>query len=251
MKPILNLSNLGKSFGGLQALNSLSLSIDPGEILGLIGPNGSGKTTTINVVTGIYKATTGSVTLADQDMTGKKPHQVMRAGLARTFQNLRLFPERTVIDNIRAGQHIRCTSMVSFLSAVPTKEERALLCEAEDLAERFQLSDRLNVLAGDLSYGEKKRLEIARALASKPKVLLLDEPAAGMNPAELNWLTDTLNEIKETGVAILLVEHHMKLIMSVCDVITVLTFGSKIAEGTPAEISRNPDVIAAYLGTSH
>lgn len=251
MTPILNLSNLSKTFGGLQALNDLSLSIAAGEIRGLIGPNGSGKTTTINVVTGIYRATSGNIAVDGHDLTGRKPHRIMRAGLARTFQNLRLFPERTVLDNIRAGQHVRCKSMISLLSAIPTAEERILLREAHEMADRFQLSERLNILAGDLSYGEKKRLEIARALASKPKVLLLDEPAAGMNPAELNWLTSTLRDIADKGIAILLVEHHMKLIMSVCDAITVLTFGSKIAEGTPAEISKNPEVIAAYLGTSH
>jgi branched-chain amino acid transport system ATP-binding protein len=250
MIPLMELCDLSKSFGGLQAVNQLTLSIRPGEILGLIGPNGSGKTTTINVVTGIYAASSGKVMLAGRDLTNHKPHQVMRAGMARTFQNLRLFLERSVIDNIRAGQHVRCHSIRTLLSAFPTREERALLHDAHELADRFQLGNRLHTLAGDLSYGEKKRLEIARALASNPRVLLLDEPAAGMNPAELNWLVDSLREIKQSGVAILLVEHHMKLIMSVCDVITVLNFGAKIAEGSPSEVSRNPDVIAAYLGTS-
>lgn len=250
MKPILEISQLEKSFGGLKALDGLSLTVNPGQIIGLIGPNGSGKTTTINIVTGIYKPTAGNVMLSGQDLTRKKPHEVMRAGMARTFQNLRLFPSLSVIENIRAGQHTRLVSWSSLLSAVPTKEEKVLRIEAEELAERFQLGERLNFIAGDLSYGEKKRLEIARAMASRPAMLLLDEPAAGMNPAELDWLIQTFNEIREGGVSILLVEHHMKLIMSVCDEIVVLNFGAKIAQGTPSQISENPDVIAAYLGTS-
>lgn len=250
MKPILEISQLEKSFGGLKALDGLSLTVNPGQIIGLIGPNGSGKTTTINIVTGIYKPTAGNVMLSGQDLTRKKPHEVMRAGMARTFQNLRLFPSLSVIENIRAGQHTRLVSWSSLLSAVPTKEEKVLRIEAEELAERFQLGARLNFIAGDLSYGEKKRLEIARAMASRPAMLLLDEPAAGMNPAELDWLIQTFNEIREGGVSILLVEHHMKLIMSVCDEIVVLNFGAKIAQGTPSQISENPDVIAAYLGTS-
>lgn len=250
MTALLEVSDLCKSFGGLKALDRLSFSIEPGRILGLIGPNGSGKTTTVNIITGIYGATGGSVAFAGQDVTGQKPHKVLKAGLVRTFQNLRLFSTQSVLDNIRAGQNARCKSWLTFLSAVPTREERDLHREAVALAERFQLGGKLQVPAGDLAYGEKKRLEIARALASRPRILLLDEPAAGMNPSELQWLTDTLSEIRASGISILLIEHHMKLVMSVCDNIVVLNFGCKIAEGTPETISRDPDVIAAYLGTS-
>lgn len=250
MSALLDVRDLGKSFGGLRALDGLSFAIEPGRILGLIGPNGSGKTTTVNILTGIYQASSGSVSFAGQDVTGQKPHKVLRAGLVRTFQNLRLFSTRSVLDNIRAGQNARCQSWMTLLSAIPTAEERALYREALDLAERFQLSDKLHTQAGDLSYGEKKRLEIARALASHPKILLLDEPAAGMNPSELEWLIDTLREIRDRGVSILLIEHHMKLVMSVCDNIVVLNFGRKIAEGEPELIAKDPDVIAAYLGTT-
>lgn len=246
----LQLSKLSKSFGGLKALDELSFAIEPGQILGLIGPNGSGKTTTVNIITGIYPPSAGSVAFGGQDVTGKKPHQMLRTGLVRTFQNLRLFSERSVLDNIRAGQNARCKSWLTLLSAFSTAEERALHREALTLAERFNLSDKLNTPAGDLSYGEKKRLEIARALASQPSILLLDEPAAGMNPSELEWLIGTLREIRDSGVAILLIEHHMKLVMAVSDNIVVLNFGKKIAEGAPETISKNPDVIAAYLGTT-
>lgn len=250
MSVLLDVRNLGKSFGGLRALDGLSFTLEPGRILGLIGPNGSGKTTTVNILTGIYQASAGSVTYAGQDVTGQKPHKVLKAGLVRTFQNLRLFSARSVLDNIRAGQNANCKSWLTLLSAIPTTEENALYHEALDLAERFKLSDKLHTPAGDLSYGEKKRLEMARSLASRPKILLLDEPAAGMNPSELEWLTDTLHEIRDTGVSILLIEHHMKLVMSVCDNIVVLNFGCKIAEGKPELIVKNPDVIAAYLGTT-
>lgn len=251
MTPILEVENLSKSFGGLRALTGLSLSIMPGQILGLIGPNGSGKTTTINILTGLFSASAGCIRLSGEDITARKPEQIVRAGMARTFQNLRLFPTRTVFDNVRAGQHIHSRSWLSFLSAIPTSEERALMHEARALLERFQLCERTTSKAGELSYGDKKRLEIARALASRPRVLLLDEPAAGMNPVEVQWLVEMLKKIRESGVSILLVEHHMKLIMSVCDEITVLNFGSKIAEGSPSQISKNPEVIAAYLGAGH
>ena len=170
MTPILEIGNLSKSFGGLRALTGLSLSVMPGQILGLIGPNGSGKTTTINILTGLFPASEGCIRLSGEDITARKPEQIVRAGMARTFQNLRLFPTRTVFDNVRAGQHIHSRSWFSFLSAVPTSEERALMDEAHALLERFQLGERSASRAGELSYGEKKRLEIARALASRPRV---------------------------------------------------------------------------------
>lgn len=243
-----SVSELSKSFGGLKALDQLDFSLSEGEVMGLIGPNGSGKTTAINVITGIFPATHGTVRLDDLDLTNKRSDHVAKAGIARTFQNLRLFGRHTVRNNIRSSQTILCKSLISKLSAIPTSEERQLSEEADALMEQFQLSDLSKRTADSLSYGERKRLEMARALAMRPRVLLLDEPAAGMNPTELEWLASIISHLRSTGLAIVLVEHHMKLVMSVCDRITVLNFGSKIAEGTPSEISQNADVITAYLG---
>ena len=251
MSALLEVEALDKSFGGLQALKGLSFSVQSGEIFGLIGPNGSGKTTTINLLTGLYTASGGRFAIADRELCGCKPEEIARAGIARTFQNLRLFPTHSVLDNIRAGQTIHCRSWWTRFSAVTTGEERLLLNEAHQLAGRFNLADRLDWPAGALSYGEKKRLEMARALAMRPRVLLLDEPAAGMSPVELEWLKATLREIGASGVAVVLVEHHMKLIMNVCDRIAVLNFGCKIAEGVSTHIAQHPDVITAYLGKGH
>lgn len=248
---MLRIENLGKSFGGLRAVSALSLSVEPGEILGLIGPNGSGKTTTINLMTGVYDTTSGTVMLDGRDITNEKAHRIARAGITRTFQNLRLFPTRSVRDNVRSGQTVLPQSLLTRISAFPTSEERRLKREVDELLDRFSLSDRADWPAGSLSYGERKRLEMARALAMRPKVLLLDEPAAGMNPTELDWLTGIIREIGDSGVAIILVEHHMKLVMSICDRIAVLNFGQKIAEGPPEKIARDENVITAYLGKAH
>lgn len=251
MSALLQVNALSKSFGGLRALDDLSFTVQPGEIFGLIGPNGSGKTTTINLLTGILPCSGGGFTLGGQSLSGHKPEAIVHAGIARTFQNLRLFAARSVLDNVRAAQTLHCRSPWTRLAAIPNREERALREEACTLIDRFGLTHCLHVPAGALSYGEKKRLEMARALATRPRLLLLDEPAAGMNPVELDGLAAIIRQISAAGTAILLVEHHMKLIMQVCQRIAVLNFGQKIAEGTPSEIGRDVAVIGAYLGKAY
>jgi branched-chain amino acid transport system ATP-binding protein len=245
---MLQARQLAKSFGGVQALAGLDLAVSPGEIVGLIGPNGSGKTTTVNLLTGIYRASSGSVLMDGHDVTRAQPEEIVRRGLSRTFQNLRLFNNSSVLDNVRIGQSIHCESGFAFFNALRTRAERRRLNEAEALVERFSLTPRLHWTVDALAYGEKKRLEIARALAARPKILLLDEPAAGMNPVEVARLMQIIRDIRDEGIGILLIEHHMKLVMNVCDRIAVLNFGEKIAEDTPTEIASDPAVIKSYLG---
>ena len=245
---MLLINDLSKTFGGITALKNLKLEVHRGEVVGLIGPNGSGKTTTINLVTGIYASDTGSVILDGKPITNQAADKITKAGMARTFQNLRIFERLTVKENVKVAQNIFNSSIFDNLIVSQKKKEQELTNENEELLKKFKLIQVKNTKAGSLSYGEKKRLEMARALAMRPKILLLDEPAAGMSPPELDWLTVTINDLRSSGLAILLVEHHMRLVMGVCDRISVLNFGNKIAEGTPSSISKDPEVITAYLG---
>lgn len=253
---ILQVSDLTMDFGGIRALDNLSLDVYSGEIAALIGPNGAGKTTFFNCVTGIYTPTQGKVFLNGIDgkqslLNGMKPNKVTERGLARTFQNIRLFSKMTVLENVMIGRHCRTSSFIlgAVLRTKKTRQEEQEILEASyKLLEKVGLADVAGEFAMNLSYGAQRRLEIARALATDPKLLLLDEPAAGMNPQETIVLNALIREISADGQAILLIEHDMKLIMSLSDRIFVVDYGRKIAEGTPSEIRENPAVIKAYLG---
>ena len=249
---LLEVSNLGIAFGGLQAVAQLDLSIEKGHLYGLIGPNGAGKTTVFNMLTGVYKPTEGNIVLDGKDITGKNPELISKAGVARTFQNIRLFKELSVIDNIKVGLHESMKyNLASSLIRLPNywKEEKKCTERALELLDIFHMADLANVQAGSLPYGAQRRLEIMRALATSPKLLLLDEPAAGMNPSETAELTETIRRIRdEFNIAVLLIEHDMSLVMGICEGIAVLNFGRIIAKGTPDEIRNNPQVIEAYLG---
>ena len=257
MKPVLEVKGLTRDFGGLRALNELDLTVNEGEIVALIGPNGAGKTTFFNCVTGIYKPTEGTVHLYGANgekhlLNGRKPHLITALGMARTFQNIRLFKELSVIDNIKVGLHESMKyNLASSLIRLPNywKEEKKCTERALELLDIFHMADLANVQAGSLPYGAQRRLEIMRALATSPKLLLLDEPAAGMNPSETAELTETIRRIRdEFNIAVLLIEHDMSLVMGICEGIAVLNFGRIIAKGTPDEIRNNPQVIEAYLG---
>lgn len=246
---MLEIRALSKRFGGVVALEAVGLSLRHGEILGLIGPNGSGKTTMVNLISGYLRPTGGSIAMDGRSLDGLAPHRIVRAGLSRTFQNLRIFKRRTVLENVMTGQAGR-VSPLEALVPFPTWRRDSRHLQALDVLERFGLADKADAVAGALSFGEQKRLELARAMAAEPRVLLLDEPAGGMNPTEIDALTATLRAVREAGVAILLIEHNMRLVMEVCDRVAVLCFGKLIADGAPAEIRADPAVIASYLGQS-
>ncbi len=253
METILSLQNVTHYFGGLRAVNNFSIDLPEGSLWGLIGPNGAGKTTIFNLITGVYKPTEGKILFEGNNITGLKSHTIVDKGIARTFQNLRIFNELTVVDNIRVAKHFKANYKI-IDSILRTKkfydEERRIKEETYDLLKIFGLQGRMNNLAKHLPYGELRKLEIARALATKPKLLLLDEPAAGMNPREVVSLMELIHSMRDMfKVTILLVEHQMKVVMGICERIKVMDFGETIAEGNPEEIRSNKKVIEAYLGS--
>ncbi|MEA4947619.1 MAG: ABC transporter ATP-binding protein [Oscillospiraceae bacterium] len=251
--PVLEVEHLGISFGGLKAVGDFNLEIAPGELVGLIGPNGAGKTTVFNLLTGVYKPTEGEIRLCGRLINGMRTHEVVAAGIARTFQNIRLFSQMSVIDNVKVAftKDLKYGLGASvFRTPRFWKTERAIDGRAMELLGIFGLADKADALASALPYGQQRKLEIARALATDMKLLLLDEPAAGMNPTETAELLACINIIRDRfGIAILLIEHDMSLVMNVCQRIQVINFGQTIAAGLPEEIAVNPEVIKAYLGS--
>lgn len=252
MSSILDVHNLGIKFGGLQALDDFNVQISEREIVGLIGPNGAGKTTVFNLLTNVYSPTSGTIRINGSNTAGKSVHSVTKVGIARTFQNIRLFSDMSVIDNVKVGMHYMSKyNAMEAIFRLPSywKQEKKMTEKAMELLDVLDLAQLANAKAGSLPYGAQRRLEIIRAIATEPKVLLLDEPAAGMNPSETLELMNNIRKIRDHfNISIFLIEHDMNLVMGVCDRILVLNYGLIIASGTPKEIKNNPDVIEAYLG---
>ncbi len=249
---LLEVKNLGISFGGLRAVDQFEINIKKGQLYGLIGPNGAGKTTIFNMLTGVYKPTDGIIKLDGEDLVGKKTIEINKAGIARTFQNIRLFSQQSVLDNVKIGLHNQYKySTLTGILRLPKyrKMERKMNEKAMELLKVFELDDKADFLAPNLPYGEQRKLEIARALATNPKLLLLDEPAAGMNPNETIELMDTIRFVRDNfDMTVLLIEHDMKLVSGICEELTVLNFGQVLAQGKTKDVLNNPEVIKAYLG---
>lgn len=252
MAVLLEAQNISKHFGGLKAINEVSMQVNQGEILGIIGPNGAGKTTFFNLITGTYRLTSGKILFDGKDVTNKSPEKMAHLGMARTFQNIKLFKFLSVLENVKVGFHIQ-TSTGMADSILHTKrydaDETMANEKGMEILRRVGLADQAEMLAGNLPYGWQRRLEIARALALSPKILLLDEPAAGMNPSETAELMEFIRSLNADGITIVVIEHDMKFMMNLCDRIVVINYGQKLAEGTPAEVTSNEQVIEAYLGS--
>jgi len=246
---MLEIKNVTKRFGGLDALSQVSFHVNENQVYGLIGPNGAGKTTLFNVITRFLPLTEGSIVFSGRELVGLQAHEITKLGIARTFQNVRLFGTMTVLENVLVAQNVRCRSGITSLLSFGGAGERQYREQAKELLTRMGLWEKRDEQSTSLAYGEQRRLEIARALALEPKLLLLDEPAAGMNETETEDLLDRIDEIRDMGKTVLLIEHDMSVVMGICEFISVLNFGELIAQGSPAEIQSNQDVIEAYLGS--